>query len=106
MEMRGDSQCVIRWLTGSYRCYNELYARTIRDMQNRLYDMSVQHHILSPESGRDIWKWVYREGNEAADQETHLAREGRVSSEIRWDHSFLDSFSFEFYVYSCCERLV
>ena len=102
LEMRGDSQCVIRSLTGRYRCRNEVYARRVRDMQHRLYDMCVQYHILSPESGRDVWKWVYREGNDAADHETHVAREKKTTSEIRWDHSFLNSLRSE----STCVRSV
>ena len=88
--MRGDSQCVIRWLTGRYRCHNTLYANTVHDMQNRLYELCVRYNLQSPESGRDIWKWIYREGNEAADLETHLAREQKVTSDVRWDHDILN----------------
>ena len=62
----------------------------------------VQYHILSPESGRDVWKWVYREGNDAADHETHVAREKKTTSDIRWDHSFLNSLRSE----STCVRAV
>ena len=53
--------------------------------------LCTQYHIYSPEAGRDIWKWVYREGNEEADHETHLAREGRTTSDVRWDHNILHS---------------
>ena len=91
MELRGDSQCVTRWLTGRYKCSNEIYARTIASMQNRLYSLCTQFHISSPETGRDIWKWVYREGNDEADHETHLAREGQTTSEVRWNHNILNS---------------
>ena len=47
LEMRGDSQCVIRWLTGRCRCRNEVYARRVRDMQNRLYDMCAVSYSQS-----------------------------------------------------------
>eukprot|EP00959_Pyramimonas_sp_CCMP1952_P468203 9492822-Pyramimonas_sp.AAC.1 len=73
MELRGDSQCVTRWLTDRYKCLNEVYTRTIASMQNQLYSLCKRHKLLSPEAGRDIWKRVYREGNEEADHETHLA---------------------------------
>ena len=90
MELRGDSQCATRLLTGRYKCSNEIYARTIASMQNRLYSLCTQFHIYSPEAGRGIWKLVYRDGNNEADHETHLAREGHTTSEVRWNHNILN----------------
>jgi len=91
LEMRGDSQCVTRWLTGKNKCLNQIYSRTIANMQNQLYSICNQFKIYSPESGRDIWKWVYREGNGEADHETHVAREGLATTDVRWDYNTLNS---------------
>ena len=91
LEMRGDSQCVTRWLTGKNKCLNQIYSQTIANMQNQLYSICNQFKIYSPEAGRDIWKWVYREGNEEADHETHVAREGLATSDVRWDHNTLNT---------------
>eukprot|EP00959_Pyramimonas_sp_CCMP1952_P350118 7335543-Pyramimonas_sp.AAC.1 len=89
MELRGDSQFGTRWLTCRYQCLNEVYARTIASMQNQLYSLCERYKILSPEAGRDIWKWVYREGDEEADHETHLARERQTTTDVRWDQNIL-----------------
>eukprot|EP00959_Pyramimonas_sp_CCMP1952_P300176 6278848-Pyramimonas_sp.AAC.1 len=45
-------------------------------MQNLLCDPSVSCLIRPPEYGRDIFKWVYREGNAEADEMTWNARTG------------------------------
>ena len=34
---------------------------------------------------------VYREGNGEADHETHVAREGFATTDVRWDHNTLNS---------------
>jgi hypothetical protein len=70
---------------------NEIYSKTIADMQNKLHAVCKQLQIYSPEAGRDIWKWVYREGNTEADHETHVAREGQTTSDVRWDLNTLSS---------------
>eukprot|EP00959_Pyramimonas_sp_CCMP1952_P474197 9503052-Pyramimonas_sp.AAC.1 len=54
-------------------------------MQNTLHSVCKQFQIYILEAGRDIWKWVYREGGAEADHETHVAREGLTTSDVRWD---------------------
>eukprot|EP00959_Pyramimonas_sp_CCMP1952_P091120 1907413-Pyramimonas_sp.AAC.1 len=60
-------------------------------MQNILYSVCKQFKIYSPEAGRDIWKWVYREGGAEAGHETHVARKGLTTSDVRWDLDTLSS---------------
>jgi len=76
VELKGDSQCVIRWLEGLYYTGNIGYASKVAEMQNMLCDLSVSCRIRPPESGRNVFKWVYREGNTEADEMTWNARTG------------------------------
>ena len=40
---------------------------------------------------------MYREGNEEADHETHLAREQLATSDVRWDHNILHAIRSKLY---------
>eukprot|EP00959_Pyramimonas_sp_CCMP1952_P334194 6999105-Pyramimonas_sp.AAC.1 len=88
VELKGDSQCVIRWLEGLYYTGNIGYAAKVAKMQNLLCDLSVSCLLRLPEYGRNIFKWVYREGNTEADEMTWNARTGNCG--IWHDDDFLE----------------
>jgi len=77
IELSGDSQVVVTWLTGLYETSNLIFMIDIAGVSNLLYLLTTTSGIIPPSAGHDIWKWVYREGNTMADRMTWNARRGR-----------------------------
>ena len=88
MELKGDSQCVIRWLERLYFTGNLGFAAKVAEMQNLLYDMSLACPLRPPELGRNIFKWTCREGNAEAESMTWEARTGNCR--LWYDECFLN----------------
>ena len=84
MELSGDSQVIVNWLTGLYSTSNWTYMNEVADVSNMLYDLTTTSRVIPPSAGHDIWKWVYREGNTRADRMTWRARRGQQERVFDW----------------------
>ena len=77
VELMGDSQCVIRWLEGLNSITNTKYASSVMWAQNTTNELADRCGLQAANLGRNVWKWIYREGNARADELTWTARRGR-----------------------------
>eukprot|EP00959_Pyramimonas_sp_CCMP1952_P283396 5924544-Pyramimonas_sp.AAC.1 len=57
MELSGDSQVVVNWLTGLYNTSNLTYMNEIAEVSSLLYSLTTTSGIIPPSAGHDIWKW-------------------------------------------------
>ena len=85
MEIAGDSQVVINWLLGLWQTANFVYASTVQEALNGLYELTQMTRIRPPSAGHNIFKWVYREGNDRADALTWEARKGNTGGRQKHD---------------------
>ena len=85
MEIAGDSQVVIHWLLGVWQTSNLVYASALRETQNELYELAIAAKLRPPSAGHNIFKWVYREGNDRADELTWEARKGNTGRRQKHD---------------------
>ncbi|CAK0906565.1 unnamed protein product [Prorocentrum cordatum] len=74
MELIGDSATGVNWINGLWATSNIIYKHILGDIQNRLEHISVLYGMRPPSWGHNMFKWIYREGNERADRLTWLAR--------------------------------
>ena len=74
MELIGDSATAVNWINGLWATSNKIYKHILSDIQNRLQYISAAYCMRPPTWGHDMYKWIYREGNERADRLTWLAR--------------------------------
>jgi len=74
MELIGDSSTGVNWINGLWATSNIIYKHILGDIQNRLEHISVLYGMRPPSWGHNMFKWIYREGNERADRLTWLAR--------------------------------
>jgi len=89
VEIVGDSQVVINWLLGVWQTSNLVYASALHEAQNGLYDLAIAAKLRPPNAGYNILKWVYREGNDRADELTWEARKGNTGR--RYKHDIIEA---------------
>ena len=85
VEIVGDSQVVINWLLGVWQTSNLVYASALHEAQNELYELAIAAKLRPPNAGHNILKWVYREGNDRADELTWEARKGNTGRRYKHD---------------------
>ena len=84
-ELVGDSQVIVHWMLGLWQTSNLIYASALHDAQNHLHALASTARLRPPGPGHNIFKWVYREGNDRADELTWEARRGNTGTRHKHD---------------------
>ena len=80
LELQGDSLLIVSWLNGRWKCTNRMYRKRLQECIRSLDECCSNYLVRPPSLGSDIVRHEYREGNERADDLTHVAREGGPTS--------------------------
>ena len=85
VEIQGDNMATISWLNGEWKIHNRVYSRQIAEIQNEFHELHEEFNVVGAAVGGNIGKHVYREGNQRADELTHIARVRDIEYDITHD---------------------
>ena len=74
-QFSGDSLTAINWLKGKWHTQNNTYHKMLCKTHEAMEEWCVKYPVRPPNWGDDLWRHIYREGNEEADLLTWRARE-------------------------------